>query len=309
MPDNFADRLMATMECKGSRVCLGLDPRPDDLPNTPDGEVLPSEALMESVVHFCERVLFACLDYVAAVKLQSAFFEQLGMTGTAAFHHLAEAAQEHGLITIADVKRGDIGSTAEAYAEAYLGGRKPSPFDAVTLTPYFGVDSIAPFAARAAALGKGLFVVVRASNPSAAELQDLRLDDGRRVHEAVADLVVGWGQDETLVGKCGYSAVGAVVGATARDRIADLRQRLSGRPLLVPGYGAQGAGPDDVVAAFDHQGLGAIVNSSRGILYAYKSPPYAARYGARDFAAAAAEAARNTREAINEALRRAGNLA
>jgi len=305
--DNFGDRLLAAVAERGSAVCLGLDPRPDDLPAAAlsGAENDDIGARIEGVVRFCGTVLYAAAEFCAAVKLQSAFFEQLGMAGQAAFFELAVVARDLGLLTIADIKRGDIGSTAGAYARAYLG--ETSPFDAVTVTPYFGSDSVRPFLDHARTFGRGLFVIVRASNPSAAELQDLPLADGRRVHEAVADLVADWG--EGLVGEGGYSAVGAVVGATVGDQLAALRRRLPRQPFLVPGYGAQGAGPHDVVAAFDDQGRGALVNSSRGIMYAYKRAPYADRFSPDDYALAAREAARDTRDAINAALREAGKLA
>jgi orotidine-5'-phosphate decarboxylase len=303
---NFADRLMAQIREKNSRVCVGLDPRLSELPIA----VVEQGALQEltkAAEGFCLEVLQATAEYAVAAKLQSAFFERAGAEGIAVLFRLAQTAQKLGLLTIADVKRGDIGPTAEAYAEAYLGPREsPGPFDALTVNPYFGTDSMAPFIERAGEVGGGVFVVVRTSNPSAGELQDLSLEDGRRVHEAVADLVVNWGA--TLVGESGYSSVGAVVAATAREHLASLRARLGRQPLLVPGYGAQGAGPDDVVDAFDHRGLGAIVNSSRGILYAYKSAPYAERYGSEKFAEAAAEAAREMRDAINQALRTKGKV-
>lgn len=305
--DSFADRLMASVKEKNSRVCVGLDPRPDDLPECVAPEDGRPGPVVEAVVRFCARVLFATAQYAAAVKLQAAFFEQLGMAGMVAFFRLAEAARDHGLITIADVKRCDIGSTAEAYAEAYLACGSGGPaFDAVTVTPYLGSDSVAPFLGQVAEWGRGLFVVVRASNPSAAELQDLRLEDGRLVHEAVADLVVDWGEE--LVGDSGYSSVGAVVGATAREHLAALRARMPSQPFLVPGYGAQGGTAEDVVEVFDEVGLGAVVNSSRGIMYAYKGEPYAERYGPDGFAAAAGAAARDMRDAINGALEAAGKL-
>jgi orotidine-5'-phosphate decarboxylase len=257
------------------------------------------------VVRFCALTLRAVTPYVAAVKLQAAFFEEQGVAGMLAFFALAEAARRRGLITIADIKRADIGPTAQAYALAYLGSPQArASFDAVTVNPYFGTDGVLPFVTQALQGGQGVFVVVRSSNPSAAELQDLQLSDGRRVYEAVADLVRGWGCG--AVGESGYSAVGAVAGATAAAALARLRHLLPQQPLLVPGYGAQGAQAEDVVAAFDSRGLGALVNSSRGLLYAYQQEPYARRYGAERFAEAAAAAARDARDAINAALARAG---
>ncbi len=298
---NFADRLFAAIEERNSRLCVGIDPRPGDLPasvmDNEDDDVSPARR----VTAFCGKIISAVAEYAAAVKFQAAFFEQLGASGISAMQALAEIAQSYGLITIADVKRGDIGSTAEAYAAAYLSPSFEGPvFDAVTVNPYFGTDGVAPFVEHAARVGAGVFIVVRTSNPSAAELQELQLTDGRLFYEAVAELVERWGDD--LVGRRGYSSVGAVVGATAPQALARLRQRLPRQPFLVPGFGAQGAGAEDVVAAFDSDGLGAIVNSARAIIYAYKRPEYADEYGEARFEAAAAEAARRARDAINEAL-------
>lgn len=303
----FADKLMAAIEAKNSRLCVGLDPRVADLPEVvirSDGLSVPT---VEAVIRFCVLIMKATAPYAVAVKLQSAFFEVLRAGGDMAYSALAEAASRLGLITIADVKRSDIGSTAEAYAQAYLGTPDaPSPFDAVTVNAYFGVDGVKPFIDLARATGKGIFVLVRTSNPSAVEVQDLRLEDGRLVHEAMADLVREWGTE--LVGERGYSDVGAVVGATVPRHLQLLRTRMPQQPFLVPGYGAQGAGPQDVIGAFDAQGLGAIVNSSRAVIYAYRQEPYSSRYVPEDFAAAAAEAARDTRDAINKALQEAGKL-
>ncbi len=308
--DNFADRLMHAIQAKNSRVCLGLDPRPDLLPPP----LLPesgtedhfSVQAVEATIRFCHDIIRAVAPYTVACKLNAAFFEQLHVAGVLCMYALAEVARNHGLLTIADVKRNDIGSTAAAYAKAYLSGKQARrSFDAVTVNGYFGSDGIQPFIEAARQGGQGVFVVVHSSNPSAAELQELELADGRRVYEAMADLVAEWGK--RAIGQSGYSAVGAVCAATYPQQLAALRQRLPQQPFLVPGYGAQGAGPQDVVAAFDANGLGAIVNASRSILYAYSQPGYE-DFGPERYAEAAAEAARRMRDAINEALAAAGKL-
>jgi orotidine-5'-phosphate decarboxylase len=182
-----------------------------------------------------------------------------------------QRARAAGLLVIGDIKRGDIGTTAAAYAEGHLASpeRPDARADAVTLNPFLGTDSVAPFFKVMAAQGAGCFVLVRTSNASAGELQDLRVD-GRPLHEHVAALVARWG--EAQLGACGYSSVGAVVGATAPAELRRLRALLPRAWFLVPGVGAQGATAEDVAAAFDADGLGAIVNSSRGILYAYGDP-------------------------------------
>jgi orotidine-5'-phosphate decarboxylase len=305
--EHFSDRLMAAIETRGSRLCIGLDPRADDLPEAVSRSNGRAVETMEAVVRLCVLVMKAAAPYAAAVKLQSAFFEALGPGGDMAFTALAEAAGKLGLVVLGDLKRSDIGPTAEAYAAAHLGtAEAPSPFDAITVNAYLGADGVRPFIEAARRTSKGLFVLVRTSNPSAAELQDLTLADGRAVCEAMADLVRAWGDD--LMGEAGYSDVGAVVGATVPAHLAALRARMPSQPILVPGYGAQGGGADDVVGAFDYRGLGAVVNSSRAIMYAYRAEPYSALFGADDFAAAAAVAARDARDAINQALHRAGKL-
>lgn len=304
---SFADRLMASIADRDSRVCVGLDPRWADLPASVWAALPAGASPVDAVRKFCADVLDATASFASVVKLQAAFFETLGAEGLAVFFDIAAAARKLGLLTIGDVKRSDIGSTAEAYAQAYLSGPAAlEAYDAITINAYFGFDAVAPFLAAAKEGGQGFFVVVRSSNPSATELQDLMLSGGRLVHEAVAELVRDWGHD--LVGESGYSSVGAVAGATAPMHLEALRELMPEQPFLVPGYGAQGAGPRDVVAAFDESGLGAIVNSSRGIMYAYRSKAYAGHFTEADYAEAAAVAARDTRDAINAALAGAGKV-
>ena len=220
---------------------------------------------------------------VPAVKFQAAYYEAYGPEGLSALHATAASARSKGLIVLIDGKRNDIGSTAEAYARAYLGrvpvGDRTEPSweaDALTVNPYLGSDGIAPFIATAEAEGKGLFVLVRTSNPSAGEFQDL-VADGRPLYRHVAEHLARWA--EPVRGASGYSLVGAVVGATYPEELAELRGAMPGVPFLVPGYGAQGGTAADVAAAFDANGLGAIVNNSRGLTFAYKKPAYRSRFG------------------------------
>ncbi|MFQ6132576.1 MAG: orotidine-5'-phosphate decarboxylase [Armatimonadota bacterium] len=285
------------VEEKNSRVCLGLDPRLERIPpfvcREADG---PGACLLA----FNQRIIEAAAEHAVVAKPQVAFYEMYGPPGMAAFAETVRCAKEHGLIVIADVKRGDIGSTAAAYARAYLGpsGEQGAAFDvdAVTLNPYLGSDSVEPFLAEVEASGKGLFVLVKTSNKSSAEIQDLEVA-GQPVYQHVAGLVARWA--ERLPGERGYSGVGAVVGATFPEQAAELRQVLPGVPFLLPGYGAQGASAEDVACCFDEQGYGAVVNSSRGIIFAYEG----AQWEDRQFAEAAAEAARRMKEEINEAIR------
>jgi orotidine-5'-phosphate decarboxylase len=289
MAKHFADRLFAVVQSKDSRLCVGLDPRLDLLPSELSGE---PAARVEA---FCRAICDAIAPYAAAVKPQAAYFEALGSAGVAVLERVAAHARDLGLPVILDAKRNDIGSTAEAYAAAYLAPRgDAAPLaDAITVSAYLGHDGVEPFVKMAHEYGAGLFILVKTSNPGSGQLQDLRLDSGLTVYQHLGDLVAEWGQE--LVGDSGYSAIGAVVGATYPEQLAELRERLPHTPFLVPGYGHQGATAEDVARAFDGHGLGAIVNSARGIIYAYRK-----REGS--FAEAAAEAAREARDELNGAL-------
>ena len=255
----FGERLAAAVAARRSQIVLGLDPDPARIP----GGAVGAE-------RFCREVIDRAADYCVAAKPQLACFERFGSDGWAAFEAVAAAASDAGLLVIADAKRGDIDATARAYADAFL----RHPIDALTVNPMLGGDAVAPFLDAAAAGGRGLFVLVRTSNPGAADLQDLPLADGRLWHEAVADLVAGWGA--TTVGPAGLSSVGAVVGATVPENLAAIRARMPAQPFLVPGVGAQGGRPEDLGAAFGGHEAGALVSASRSIIYA-DDPASAAR--------------------------------
>ncbi|NPV45416.1 MAG: orotidine-5'-phosphate decarboxylase [Armatimonadetes bacterium] len=290
MAGNFADRLAEAIRQKDSRVCVGLDPRLDLLPE------LPATSATSRVEAFCCAICTAVAPYTVAVKPQSAYFEALAPDGLACMWRVIRFARELGLLVIVDAKRNDIGSTAEAYVQACLGlhaGSAEPLADAVTVNAYLGADGVRPFVEAAATYGTGAFVLVKTSNPSSGDLQDLRLDSGLTVYQHMADLVAQWGRG--LVGQSGYSSVGAVVGATYPEQLRELRQRVPTVPFLVPGYGHQGATADDVAGGFDVAGLGAIVNSSRGIIYAYREREL-------DPGEAAAQAAEEMRLALNAAL-------
>jgi len=296
---NFADRLWQAVDEKRSRACVGLDARLERIPSFLCEE---TDSAAECLLAFNRQIIEAVAEHVVAAKPQVAFYEMYGPAGVAAFAETCRCAKQHGLVVIADVKRGDIGSTAAAYARAYLGpadeqGRAAFDVDAVTINPYLGSDSVEPFLAEAQASGKGLFVLVKTSNKSSAEIQELQAS-GKPVYEHVAKLVSKWAQ--RLPGRRGYSGVGAVVGATFPEQAAALRKLLPGVPFLVPGYGAQGGSAQDVACCFDEDGYGAIVNSSRGIIFAYEG----AQWEERQFAEAAAAAARRMKQEINAALGR-----
>jgi len=247
----FGDRLAAAVATRGSQIVLGLDPDPARVPGGAAG-----------AERFCREVIAAAGEHCVAAKPQLACFERFGTDGWAAFEDVAAAAHDAGLLVIADAKRGDIDATARAYAEAFL----RDPVDALTVNPLLGADAVAPFIEAATASGRGLFILVRTSNPGAADLQDLRLADGRLWHEALAAHVARWG--EPSVGASGLSAVGAVVGATVPQRLVDLRAAMPNQPFLLPGVGAQGGRPEDLGAAFGGRASGALVSASRSIIYA-----------------------------------------
>jgi orotidine-5'-phosphate decarboxylase len=267
------------------------------------------ETVAKAVERFCIEVLEAAADVVAAVKPQIAFFERLGPPGWAVLERLCERARSAGLLVIADAKRGDIGSTAKAYADYLLGdseGLGGLDADAMTVSPYLGSDSLAaylPYLSK----GKGLFVLAKTSNPSSADLQD-RITSGpggdQPLYSAVGSLVQ---RLSPLRGDSGYSPLGLVVGATSPTQAKALREAFPDLPFLVPGYGAQGAGAADVVSAFDRRGLGAVVNASRSLVFAYRAEEYSRLAPGKWAEATRQECERMTRS-INEALAKAGRL-
>ena len=286
---NFADRLAEASRQKDSVVLLGIDPQLDtpDAPGVPRGHTLAG---------FCCEIVEACAHSVVAVKPQLAFFEARGLEGMRAFVEVVKTARRLGLITIADAKRGDIGTTSAAYAEAFLGDSDFS-CDAVTINPYQGSDAAMPFVAKVRE-GRGVFVLVKTSNPSSGEFQDLAVYDHagskRALWETVATRVNGWGGD--FVGQSGLSSVGAVVGATYPDHARRARELMPAATILVPGYGTQGGSAQDAVTSARKDGSGIIVNASRSLMYAYQKNP-----GSKP-AEAAATYAETMRHKLNTAL-------
>jgi orotidine-5'-phosphate decarboxylase len=281
----FADRLAEVSRSKQSVAILGVDPQLDsaEAPGVPAGYTLTK---------FCCEIIEACEKSIVAVKPQLAFFEARGIAGMRSLSEVIKFARARGLITIADAKRGDIGSTSAAYAQAFLGDGDFAS-DAITINPYLGADAIMPFVNRIRA-GRGVLVLVKNSNPSSGEFQDLEAS-GKPLWEAVAGRVRGWGDD--FIGSSGLSSVGAVVGATYPQHLKRARELMPNTIILVPGYGTQGGTAQDAVAAARSDGSGIIVNSSRGLMYAYLKTK-----GATPGAAAAA-AAESMRLALNGALK------
>jgi orotidine-5'-phosphate decarboxylase len=272
----FADRLAAEVERKHSQLVVGLDPNID---------LMPVE-LRGDVARFCCGLIDSVAPHAVAVKPQLAFFEALGPAGMAAFDQVCTYARRAGLLVVADGKRGDIGSTARAYAEAYLEGEPPRA-DALTVNPWLGRDSVEPFLGAVRRGGVGIFVVVRTSNASG-DLQDAVLKDGRPMWHYVAGLVDEWG--EGTVGEVGLNSVGAVVGATHPRAVAEARKLMPRSILLLPGIGAQGGAVSDLARAFQSGPASALVNAARSINYAFRES------GSDYREAAGAEAARLKQE-------------
>lgn len=297
------DILIKAIQEKNNPTVAGLDPKLDYIPNfilekarEQHGETL--EAAAAAILEFNKGLIDSFYDIVPAVKPQSAYYEMYGLPGLAAMQETIRYAKEKGLYVILDVKRNDIGSTAEAYANAYLGktdvfGKQIRAFtpDSMTVNGYLGTDGITPFIQQCTMYDKSIFVLVKTSNPSSGELQDQKLEEGT-VYERMAGLVNGWA--EQSMGTLGYSNIGCVVGATYPRQAELLREKMPRVFFLVPGYGAQGGGAQDVAPAFGKNGLGAIVNSSRGIMCAYKKGAEEADYGQ-----AAREECIRMRDALN----------
>ena len=294
-------------------IVVGLDPMPDYIPPflmkkafAAYGETL--QGISEAVFEYNKGIIDAIADLVPAVKPQIAMYEQFGIEGLIAYKKTVDYARAKGLLVIGDVKRGDIGSTSKAYAVAHLGkvqvgGSRIAAFDEdfATVNPYLGSDGVRPFLDVCAEENKGVFILVKTSNPSSGEFQD-RSVDGRPLYELVGEKVASWAEEYgEKTGQNGYTAVGAVVGATYPEMGAVLRKIMPRSFILVPGYGAQGGKGKDLKPFFDADGLGAIVNSSRGIIAAYKQEAYAS-YGEEAYADAARAAVLAMKKDINESI-------
>lgn len=306
------NKLVAQIKKTGAPIVVGLDPMMKFIPEhikekafAEFGETL--EGAAEAIWQYNKAIVDAIYDLVPAVKPQIAMYEQFGLPGLSAFYKTVQYCKEKGLVVIGDIKRGDIGSTSEAYAVGHLGkvqvGSKSYygfDEDFVTVNPYLGSDGVNPFIKVCKEEKKGIFVLVKTSNPSSGEFQDRQIADAgnRPLYEVVGEQVAKWG--ETHMGDT-YSYVGAVVGATYPEMGKVLRKIMPKSYILVPGYGAQGGKGADLVHFFNEDGLGAIVNSSRGIIAAYQQEKYA-RFGAENFADASRAAVLDMKEDIEQAL-------
>lgn len=284
----FSDRLLEAIARKGAPICIGMDPITEMLPDAVlnrfrrNGHV-DGEAAVDAIFDFTTRVLKVVAEHTPIVKFQSAYFEQFMSEGVEAYYSLIQEANELDLLVIGDVKRGDIGSTVAAYAAGHLAEQTGEDYqeiatpDAITVNPMLGLDTIQPFVDTARTFQKGLFVLVRTSNPGSAKLQDVKLADGRTWSEMLADELRPITESQGLVGVSGYSSIGAVVGATQPHTMVSIRQRLPKSIFLLPGYGAQGATAEMTKAAFT-DGKGAIISASRSILYAHRDKKYSDKF-------------------------------
>ncbi len=309
---NFADALVRKIDEVNNPTVIGLDPKLDYIPDHIKHyaeQLFPEEATKataKAIWLFNKEIIDHTYDIVPALKLQFAYYEMYGVDAIKTMLLTARYAQRKGMLVIADAKRNDIGSTATAYAEGIIGKTdillgetmEMSGFDASTVNCYLGIDGVKPFIDVAARDGKGIFCLVRTSNPSAGDFQDLELGDGRKLYEAVADKVAEWG--ESLIGEEGFSSVGAVIGATWPEQAVDLRKRMPNAFMLIPGYGAQGAGADEAVASFTAYGKGGIVNASRSIMTAWQKRKDF--FKPEDFGKAARFEAEDMKEKLNAAL-------
>ena len=306
---NIMDRLIDKIKQTNNPTVMGLDPRYEILPECIKEKYEENlEGASKAILEFNKALIDATYDIIPAIKPQIAFYEMYGLPGMKAFEETCKYAREKEIFVIADIKRGDIGTTAQAYSNAFLGKTKIGNIeqsiydvDFVTLNPYMGTDSIRPFIEDCKKYNKGAFVLVKTSNQSSGELQDLKLESREEVYIKVAKLVEKWGND--LIGEYGYSSISAVVGATYPKQLQELRNIAQHTFFLIPGYGAQGGKAEDIALGFDKDKVGGIVNSSRGLMCAYKSDLWKDKYVEKDFAKATrAEAIRMWNE-LNTAMK------
>lgn len=307
--NNAMDDLINKIKEMDNPTVMGLDPRYDMIPACITSKYEKTvKGACQAIVEFNKALIDATYDIVPAVKPQIAFYEMFGIEGMKAFEETCKYAKQKKMIIIADIKRGDIGSTAEGYSSAYLGrtslGENLEPiFDLefVTVNPYLGSDGIKPFIEDCKKYGKGMFILLKTSNPSSGELQDLKAEDGEEFYKKVARLINEWGKD--LIGENGYSSVSAVVGATYPKQLEELRQIMPNTYFLIPGYGAQGGKAEDIALGFDKNGLGGIINASRSLMCAYKKDIWKEKYSEEEYAKATRAEALRMKDELNSVIR------
>lgn len=306
---NIIDQLIEKIKIMKNPTVIGLDPRYEMLPKyVKDKYPKTLEGVGQAIIEYNKELIDAIYDIIPAIKPQIAFYEMYGIPGMQAFKETCEYAKQKGMFVIADIKRGDIGSTAQGYSNAYLGKTKIEEneqslydIDFVTVNPYMGTDCVKPFIDDCQKYNKGLFILVKTSNPSSGELQDEKLENGEEVYTRVAKYVEKWGEE--LRGEYNYSSISAVVGATYPEQLKQLRQIAPHTYFLIPGYGAQGGKAEDIALGFDENGLGGIVNASRSLMCAYKSDMWKDKFEEKDYAKATrAEAIRMKEELCSKII-------
>ena len=304
--ENAIDRLINKIKETDNPTVIGIDPKYDMLPECIKNKYEKTlEDISKAILEFNKELIDNTYDIIPAVKVNIAFYEMYGIEGMKVFEETCKHAKEKGMVVIADIKRGDIGSTAQSYSNAFLGKTKigekeESIFDVdfVTVNPYMGTDCVKPFIDDCKKYDKGIFVLVKTSNPSSGELQDKKIEGGEKIYIEVAKLVEQWGED--LIGENGYSCVSAVVGATYPNQLEEIREIAPHTYFLIPGYGAQGGKAEDIALGFDKNGLGGIVNASRSLMYAYKSEKWKDKFEEKDYGKATRAEAIRMKEELNK---------
>lgn len=310
MSQNMMDKLIKKIKEKNSPIVMGIDPRYEMIPDTIKSKYPKDLAgFANASLEFAKKLIDATYDIIPAIKPQLAYFEMMGPSGLKAFKEIVNYAKSKNLIVIADAKRGDIGTTSQGYANTFLGetslddySEKIYDAEFVTVNPYMGTDCVKPFIEDSKKYGKGVFVLVKTSNKSSGELQDLKLENGNKVYEQVATLVEEWGKD--LIGEYGYSSISAVVGATYPEQLKEIRKLAPHTFFLIPGYGAQGGKAEDIALGFDENGIGGIVNASRSLMCAYKSDRWKDVYTEEQFVEATRAEALRMRDELMSAIQK-----
>lgn len=310
MNQNVMDKLIQKIQEKNSPIVMGIDPRYEMIPEYIKSQFSKDlEGFAKMAVVFAKGLIDEVYDIIPAIKPQLAYFEMMGPEGLKAFNEIVEYAKSKDLIVIADAKRGDIGTTSQGYSNTFLGKTKLDDVekkiydaDFVTVNPYMGTDCVKPFIDDSEKYNKGVFVLVKTSNKSSGELQDLKLENGKKVYEQVATLVEEWGKN--LIGEYGYSSISAVVGATYPEQLKEIRKLAPHTFFLIPGYGAQGGKAEDIALGFDENGLGGIVNASRSLMCAYKSDRWKDLYKEEMYAKATREEALRMRKELITAIKK-----
>lgn len=305
---NAIDNLIEKIKQTNNPTVMGLDPRYEMLPECVTNKYSKDlNGVAKAIIEFNKALIDATYDIIPAVKPQIAFYEMYGIPGMEAFQETCKYAKEKGMIVIVDAKRGDIGSTAAGYSNAFLGKTKIGEqeeaiydVDFVTVNPYMGTDCIKPFIEDCKKYNKGIFVLVKTSNPSSGELQDLKLENQKEIYLQVAQLVEKWGEE--LRGKHQYSSIAAVVGATYPEQLKQIREGAPHTYFLIPGYGAQGGKANDIALGFDKNGLGGIVNASRSLMCAYKSEKWKNEVTEQEYYKATRLEAIRMRDELNKAI-------